>query len=243
MTDQRIAFVTGGNRGIGLEIACQLAEAGLPVLIGVRSAPDAALDEALQSRGVGELVSHVPVDVTDPDSVDTLADRIEARHGQLDVLVNNAGVGGDGGVSPSRMTDEDLADTLETNLFGALRVTRALMPLLERSPSARVVNVSSTLGSFGDMADPASPRREVRAPAYRVSKAALDAWTLQLAQELKETPIQVNACCPGWIRTRLGGDSAPGSVAEGADTPVWLALQGDDGPRGGLFRDRRRIAW
>lgn len=248
MTAQSLALVTGGNRGIGLEIAMQLAERGLGVLIGVRTGTlDPSVDEALEARGVGELVTHVPLDVTDPESVGALARLLGERHGHLDVLVNNAGISIDAGVPASAMTDETLSETLATNLCGCHRVTQALLPLLRKSAAPRIVNVSSTLGSLADASDPASSYGEVICPAYRISKAALNAWTLALAAELRsEKPgpaIRVNAACPGWVRTRLGSERAPKSVAEGADTPVWLATMEDDGPTGGFFRDRKRIAW
>lgn len=248
MTEQSLALVTGGNRGIGLETAMQLAEHGLGVLIGTRTGRlDPAVDEALEARGVGALVSHVPLDVTDPGSVAALAELVGERHGHLDVLVNNAGISIDDGTPASAMADETLLETLQTNLLGCHRVTRALLPLLRRSRAARIVNVSSTLGSQSDAADPASPYKDVVCPAYRISKAALNAWTLALAAELRSEKsgpsIKVNAACPGWVRTRLGSERAPKSVAEGADTPVWLATLPDDGPSGGFFRDRKRIDW
>jgi NAD(P)-dependent dehydrogenase (short-subunit alcohol dehydrogenase family) len=244
MTDQRVALVTGGNRGIGLEIAMQLAERGLAVLIGTRSGhPDSETDNAMLERGVGEMIRHVPLDVNDQASIDALPGLIERESGQLDVLVNNAGISIDGWTPVSEMTDAVLEETLQTNLFGVQRVTRALLPRLRLSPSARIVGVSSTLGSISDMSDPDSPYGQVVCPAYRISKAALNAWTAVLAGELSGTSVKVNAACPGWVRTRLGGDQAPRSVAEGADTPVWLATLPDDGPSGGFFRDRKRISW
>ncbi|MDZ7825556.1 MAG: SDR family NAD(P)-dependent oxidoreductase [Gammaproteobacteria bacterium] len=244
MIDQRIALVTGGNRGIGLEIAMQLAERGLAVLIGTRQGhPDIETDDAMLERGVGEMIRHVPLDVTDQASIDALPAFFEEEFGQLDVLVNNAGISIDGWTPISEMTDAVLEETLQTNLFGVHRVTRALLPLLRLSPSARIVGVSSTLGSITDISDPDSPYGQVICPAYRISKAALNAWTATLARELSGTAVKVNAACPGWVRTRLGGDQAPRSVAEGADTPVWLATLPDGGPSGGFFRDRKRIAW
>jgi NAD(P)-dependent dehydrogenase (short-subunit alcohol dehydrogenase family) len=243
-TPGRVALVTGGNRGIGLEIAMQLAERGLAVLIGTRSGhPDSETDNAMLERGVGEMIRHVPLDVNDQASIDALPGLIERESGQLDVLVNNAGISIDGWTPVSEMTDAVLEETLQTNLFGVQRVTRALLPRLRLSPSARIVGVSSTLGSISDMSDPDSPYGQVVCPAYRISKAALNAWTAVLAGELSGTSVKVNAACPGWVRTRLGGDQAPRSVAEGADTPVWLATLPDDGPSGGFFRDRKRISW
>lgn len=244
MTDQRIALVTGGNRGIGLEIAIQLAERGLAVLIGSRQGrPGSETDDAIVERGVGEMIRHVPLDVTDQASIDGLPAFFAREFGQLDVLVNNAGISIDAWTPLGEMTDAVLEETLQTNLFGVHRVSRTLLPLLRRSPSARIVGVSSTLGSISDIGDPDSPYGQVVCPAYRISKAALNAWTATLARELSGTTIKVNAACPGWVRTRLGGDQAPRSVAEGADTPVWLATLPDDGPSGGFFRDRKRIPW
>jgi NAD(P)-dependent dehydrogenase (short-subunit alcohol dehydrogenase family) len=222
----------------------QLAERGLAVLIGTRSGhPDSETDNAMLERGVGEMIRHVPLDVNDQASIDALPGLIERESGQLDVLVNNAGISIDGWTPVSEMTDAVLEETLQTNLFGVQRVTRALLPRLRLSPSARIVGVSSTLGSISDMSDPDSPYGQVVCPAYRISKAALNAWTAVLAGELSGTSVKVNAACPGWVRTRLGGDQAPRSVAEGADTPVWLATLPDDGPSGGFFRDRKRISW
>ena len=248
MSDQSLALVTGGNRGIGLETTIQLAERGLGVLMGVRGGRlDPAVGEALEARGVGALVSHVPLDVTDPESIGAMADLVAERHGHLDVLVNNAGISIDDGVPASEMKDDTLLATLQTNLLGCHRVTRALLPLLRKSSAARIVNVSSTLGSLSDASDPVSSYKDAICPAYRISKAALNAWTIALAAELRSEkagpPIKVNAACPGWVRTRLGSDRAPDSVAEGADTPIWLATLPEDGPSGGFFRSRKRINW
>lgn len=244
MADPQVALVTGGNRGIGLEIVCQLAEAGVSVLAGSRAGEASEeMVRTLEGRGVGALVRTVSLDVTDPASVAALPGQLDEEFGQLDVLVNNAGVNLDGWTAPSALDPDVLQATLEVNLHGAIRVTRAFLPLLERSTAGRIVNVSSTLGSLADMADPRSGFREVVCPAYRISKAGLNVYTQRLAHEYAGSALQVNAACPGWVRTRLGGEDAPRSVAEGADTPVWLALQGDDGPSGAFFRDRKRIPW
>jgi NAD(P)-dependent dehydrogenase (short-subunit alcohol dehydrogenase family) len=156
--------------------------------------------------------------------------------GRADVLVNNAGVMLDGG--GRRIADlslDVLQATLEVNLYGALRVTQALLPMMRRHRYGRIVNLSSGLGQLADMGS--------GTPAYRISKTALNAFTRILAAELEGTNIKVNSLCPGWVRTDLGGPNAPRSVEEGADTAVWLATLPDKGPSGGFFRDRKRIAW
>ena len=226
-----VALVTGANRGIGLEVARQLAGRGHQVAICARNAADA---EAA-ALGIGAGTAGFVLDITDPVSVDAAVAAVVAHFGRLDVVVNNAGGHYDDGATISKVTDDDLRDALEINTFGALRVTRAAIPHLRASGHGRVVNVSSRSGTFsatwGD------------APAYAVSKAALNMVTLLLAKELEGDGILVNACCPGWVRTRMGGDDAERSVEEGADTPVWLATLPDGGPTGGLFGDRRPIDW
>ncbi|MCO5332255.1 MAG: SDR family NAD(P)-dependent oxidoreductase [Ilumatobacteraceae bacterium] len=230
-----VALVTGANRGIGMEVARQLAGRGHQVAICARNAADAEAAALAIGAGTAGFV----LDITDPVSVDAAVAAVVAHFGRLDVVVNNAGGHYDDGATISRVTDEDLRDALEINTFGALRVTRAAIPHLRASGHGRVVNVSSRSGTFsatwGD------------APAYAVSKAALNMVTLLLAKELAGEQdgdgILVNACCPGWVRTRMGGDDAERSVEEGADTPVWLATLPDDGPTGGLFGERQPIAW
>lgn len=227
----QVALVTGANRGIGRAVAAGLADRGLVVAVAARSldAAQAVADE------IGRGAFAVQLDVTDDASVAAAVATVIAHAGRLDVVVNNAGGHYDDGATISRVTDEDLRDALEINTFGALRVTRAAIPHLRASGHGRVVNVSSRSGTFsatwGD------------APAYAVSKAALNMVTLLLAKELEGDGILVNACCPGWVRTRMGGDDAERSVEEGADTPVWLATLPDDGPTGGLFGERQQIAW
>ena len=227
----RIALVTGANRGIGMEVARQLAGRGHQVAICARNAADA---EAA-ALGIGAGTAGFVLDITDPVSVDAAVAAVVAHFGRLDVVVNNAGGHYDDGATISRVTDEDLRDALEINTFGALRVTRAAIPHLRASGHGRVVNVSSRSGTFsatwGD------------APAYAVSKAALNMVTLLLAKELEGDGILVNACCPGWVRTRMGGDEATSSTEEGADTAVFLATLPDDGANGLFFRKRQPHAW
>ncbi|GJF29199.1 short-chain dehydrogenase [Kitasatospora sp. NE20-6] len=225
-----LALVTGANRGIGRETARQLAALGHTVLVCARD-PDAA---ARAAAGMPGTALPCRLDVTDPGTVRDLARAVGTEFGRLDVLVNNAAVDYDTG---ARATDADLDDvrrTLETNLFGAWTVTQAFLPLLRRSPHPRVVNVSSESGSLAGMGG--------GTPAYGISKAALNALTRKLADELRPDGILVNAVCPGWVATDMGG---PGGrpVAEGADGIVWAATLPDSGPTGGFHRDGRPLPW
>jgi NAD(P)-dependent dehydrogenase (short-subunit alcohol dehydrogenase family) len=219
-----VALVSGANRGIGKEIARQLREDhGFTVLAGAR--------DPSQVESVAGLIP-IALDVSDDAGAATARERIGSDPGRLDVLVNNAGVYG----RPDRAADYDLAEAhevFETNVFGAWRLLQAFLPLLRRSQHPRVVNVSSGAGQLADMGGGRT--------AYRLSKAALNALTRTTAAE--EGGVLINAMCPGWVRTDMGGASAPRSVEEGADTAVWLATLPDDGPSGGFFRNRRPIPW
>jgi NAD(P)-dependent dehydrogenase (short-subunit alcohol dehydrogenase family) len=229
---ERVALVSGGNRGLGYEVARQLAALGYTVVVGSR---DLARGEEA-ARELGEGVVAKQLDVTDQESIERTIASIADELGRLDVLVNNAGVEG-GGWSTSA-TDVDLdevRDTLETNLYGAWRLTQAALPLMRRNGYGRIVNLSSGMGQLSDMGG--------HAPAYRVSKTGLNALTRMLTAELGDENILVNSCCPGWVRTDMGGPHANRSVEEGADTPVWLATLPEDGPRGGFFRSREPIPW
>jgi NAD(P)-dependent dehydrogenase (short-subunit alcohol dehydrogenase family) len=230
----RIALVSGGNRGIGLEIVRQLAAKKLTVLLTSRdlSAGEAAA-RPLAAQGLAVVARQL--DVTDQAGVDRLAAAVEAEFGRLDVLVNNAGVYLDRGQSGVDADLDVVRATLESNLYGAWRLCKAFIPLMRRGGYGRIVNVSSGMGQLQEM--------EGGSPAYRVSKTALNALSVILADELRGTGILVNAACPGWVRTAMGGGEAPRSVEQGADTPVWLATLPDDGPTGGFFRDRQPIPW
>ncbi len=223
-SDRGVALVTGASRGIGAEIARQLAaDHGFVVFAGARDPDD-----------VEEVDGIVPIelDVTDEDEIYAAQEQIGSDHGHLDALVNNAGVYGD----PIGLVDYDLDrahEVFEVNTFGPWRLCEAFVPLLRRSSQPRIVNISSGAGQLSDM-------NGGRA-AYRLSKAALNALTRTLASD--EPEIKVNVMCPGWVRTDMGGPSAPRSVEEGADTAVWLATLPDDGPTGGFFRDREPIPW
>jgi NAD(P)-dependent dehydrogenase (short-subunit alcohol dehydrogenase family) len=229
---ERVALISGGNRGLGREVARRLTEEGYRVVIGSR---DLAKGEQTALE-LGERVTACRLDVTDGETIESCVDEIRQRYGRLDVLVNNAGVEG-GGWSTSA-TDVDLdevRDTLETNLFGAWKLTQAALPLMRENGYGRIVNLSSGMGQLSDM--------NGHAPAYRMSKTGLNALTRMLTAELGDENVLVNSCCPGWVRTEMGGRGARLSVEEGGDTPFWLATLPDDGPRGGFFRNRQPIPW
>ena len=224
MPEQRVALVSGANRGIGAEIARQLAtDHGFLVLAGARDPAKVAAIDGLVP---------LELDVSDQASVDAARERFEADPGRLDVLVNNSGVGGSYTHGAADFDLDDANRTLETNLFGAWRLAQAALPLLRASDDGRIVNVSSGAGQLDDM--------QGGYPAYRISKSGLNALTRILAAE--ERGVRSNALCPGWVRTDMGGSGAPRSVAEGADTAVWLATDPEVGS-GGFYRDRKPIPW
>ncbi|MGH3051783.1 MAG: SDR family oxidoreductase [Gaiellaceae bacterium] len=232
MSEQRVALVSGGNRGIGREVASQLAGLGYTVVIGSRD-----LERGNEVAGeLGEHVTALQLDVTDPESIERCIASVGDQFGRLDVLVNSAGiVGGGWSTSAADIDLDEVRGVLETNLFGAWRLTQAALPLMRRNGYGRVVNISSGMGQLSDMGG--------HSPSYRVSKTGLNALTRMLNAELQEDNVLVNSVCPGWVRTDMGGSNARRSVEEGADTPVWLATLPDDGPRGGFFRNREAIPW
>lgn len=228
MSHSKVGLVTGASRGIGREIARQLVRRGVSVVVTARH-PEQAGAVAQELGATWDLV----LDVKDPRSIQRAAEAMQARFNRLDILVNNAGVLLDQTDSLLE-TDEDLLlRTLETNTLGPLRVARSFWTML--SPGGRIVNISS---GGGQLSEPAG-----WAPAYCLSKTALNAVTVQLALEGAREGIVVNSVCPGWVRTDMGGDGAPRSVAEGADTAVWLALDAPDEVTGKFLRDRTEIAW
>lgn len=238
MVEQRVALVTGANRGIGLEISRQLARRGLIVVMGARDpAKERAAVAALATENLS--AASVMLDVADSASIGYAVAAIDGRYGRLDILINNAAIliDGPGGFDASlfELTAETFRKTFETNVLGPLRLTQAIVPLMRRNGYGRIVNLSSGAGQLADM--------RMGFPAYRISKSALNALTRITAAEVKADPIKVNAVCPGWVRTEMGGPNADRSVTKGAETPVWLATLPDDGPSGGFFRDQRPIPW
>jgi NAD(P)-dependent dehydrogenase (short-subunit alcohol dehydrogenase family) len=229
-----IALITGANKGIGLETARQLGARGMTVLIGARdSARGRAAEAALRAEGTD--AHHVELDITDAKSAQHAAEWIDARYGRLDVLVNNAGIAAGGG-TPSATSLDVLREVFETNVVGAITVTNAMLPLLRRAPAARIVNVSSEIGSVTFMSDRGSPAWQMPASIpYPASKAALNMVTAMYAKELAGTPIKVNAANPGYCATDLNAHSGFRTAAEGASVSVHLATLADDGPAGALW--------
>ena len=240
--DKRVALVTGGNRGIGYAIGRSLAQQGITVILGVRD-PDKGASACSRLQAEGLDVNFELLDVTDEDSVQKAVKHIRVQFGRLDILVNNAGIMIDDDENVLNVSRETIEKTLQTNVLGPLRLCQHCITLMKAGGYGRVVNMSSTLGSLSEMADPDAANADVLTPAYRLSKAALNAVTTLVAREVREDNILVNSACPGWVRTDLGGDEAPLTPEQGADTPVWLATLPDGGPTGGFYRERARIPW
>jgi NAD(P)-dependent dehydrogenase (short-subunit alcohol dehydrogenase family) len=236
MISQTITVVTGASRGLGRVTARHLATVEGHLVVATARNPADLEPLRSQLKSAGHTIECCQLDVTDDSSVAALTEWLSERFGRVDVLINNAGISIDHySTSLLDLPLDTLRTTLETNLVGALRVTQALVPLMRASRAGRVVNLSSGLGQLSDMA--------AGVPAYRISKTALNALTRILAAEMAGSRIKVNAVCPGWVRTDLGGSNAPLSPEEAIDTIVWLATLPDDGPSGGFFRDRRPIPW
>ena len=236
--DKSVALVTGSNRGIGFEIAKQLSMKKIEVILTSRDSANGKAAARKIARDGAKVVA-MKLDVSNQVSVDNLSYEVEKTFGRLDILVNNAAILIDkDNVVASNADLETVKATLETNLIGAWRMCKAFIPLMKKNSFGRIVNVSSGAGEFEYMATSGGYW-----PAYSVSKASLNALTVMLASELRGTNILVNAVCPGWVRTDMGGSNAPRSVEEGAATPVWLATLPDGGPTGHNFFDRKQINW
>lgn len=234
----KIAVVTGANRGLGFETCRQLARQGIHVILTSRDeAKGKAAIEQLLSENLP--VSYCPLDVTDSDSIQRLVHFVKTQSGQLEILVNNAGIFIDphdpDDASIFRASLDTIRRTYETNVYGPLQLCQALIPLMQAKRYGRVVNVSSGMGQLSDM--------NGGDPAYRLSKTALNALTRIFADELKGTNILINSVCPGWVKTDMGGPNAYRNLEEGVDTIVWLATLPDNSPTGLFFRDRKPIPW
>jgi NAD(P)-dependent dehydrogenase (short-subunit alcohol dehydrogenase family) len=226
-----VALVTGANRGIGLEVCRQLSARGYRVLVSARTLEKAQSGARQVSGNVHPLV----IDVTQPESISVAHAEALERFGRVDVLVNNAGVLLNENMSLLDVPLSDFRETLDTNVVGAIAVSQEFVPGMVARRFGRVVNVSSRAGQLATMGDYAA--------AYSISKAALNAFTRQLAAATNGTGVLVNAVCPGWVRTDMGGKNAPRSVTQGTDTIVWAATLPDNGPTGEFFSDRKRIDW
>jgi NAD(P)-dependent dehydrogenase (short-subunit alcohol dehydrogenase family) len=232
--NQRIVLITGANRGIGLETARHLARRGFHVVIGARD--EAGGRQAVETaHAQGGRATFLPLDVSRSDGVRAAAGQFAAVADRLDVLINNAGIYPDKGLTILTASRDQMDRTLQTNTFGALEVTQAFLPYLRRAAATRVINVSSGYGQL----DGLSPD----VPSYCLSKLALNGLTIMLAEALKADRIAVNSMCPGWVRTDMGGPNASRSVEQGADTAVWLADEAPHQLTGRFFRDRQEIPW
>jgi NAD(P)-dependent dehydrogenase (short-subunit alcohol dehydrogenase family) len=230
----RIAVVTGANRGIGFEICRGLARMGVHTILTGRDEQKAqAAGEKLAGEGLD--VRHHQLDVTQPESIQRLHEFIVGEYGRIDILVNNAAIYIDDRHSLLTVDIEVMRRSMDVNVYGPLRLIQAFVPLMKKEGYGRIVNVSSGIGELSSLGP--------SYPAYRLSKIVLNLHTRVLAGELRGTGILVNAMCPGWVRTDMGGPSAPRSAEEGADTAIWLATLPDDGPQGEFFRDRKVIPW
>ena len=229
----RVALVTGANRGIGLEVVRQLAKEGMSVLLGARDlekGQDAA--KPLQTEGLNVVACQL--DVIQLTDIENVAAQLSQDYGRLDILINNAGILYDTWQSAAEADLAEVQRAFETNTLGPWRMVQAMRPLLRKSSHGRIVNVSSGAGSLHDMGG--------STPAYGISKAALNALTIKLSKNLKADRILVNAVCPGWVSTDMGG-SGGRPVEEGGASVVWAALLPDNGPTGGFFRDGKPIDW
>ena len=245
---QKIAFITGGNRGLGFQPALDLKAPDVKVVIGSRDlAQGEKAAEKLRAAGVDADV--LEFDVTKPSDYEAAYEYFDSRYGRLDILVNNAGVaaGKFPGTGPEHLASEVSSEVLhrvfETNFFAVVALTEKLLPLIRKSQAGRIVNLSSILGSLTLHADPNSPLYHAKSFAYDASKTALNAFTIHLAYELRDTKIKVNSAHPGWVKTDMGGEQATMELSEGGKTSAALATLPDDGPSGGYFHLGKPLPW
>jgi NAD(P)-dependent dehydrogenase (short-subunit alcohol dehydrogenase family) len=246
----KVAFITGANRGLGLETARELGKSGIRVVIGSRDAKKGEA-AAAKLRDEGIAAESLRFDATKSQDHQKAYDYFAKKYGQLDILVNNAGVlkesqisaSGSGPNPVSGVSPAILAETFETNFFAPVALTNKLLPLIRKAPAGRIVNVSSILSSLTLHSDPNSPIYPFKTFAYDASKAALNAFTIHLAYELRDSKVKVNSAHPGWVKTEMGGPDATMEPSEGGKTSAQLATLPDDGPTGGFFHLGQPVPW
>jgi NAD(P)-dependent dehydrogenase (short-subunit alcohol dehydrogenase family) len=246
----KVAFITGANRGLGLETARELGKLGIVVVLGSRE-PEKGEAAAAKLRDEGITAESLGLDVTKSQDHQKAYDYFAKKYGRLDILVNNAGVLKESQLSAtdsapnltSEVSPEVLRETFETNFFAPVALTQKLLPLIRKAPAGRIVNVSSILSSLTLHSDPNSPIYEFKSFAYDASKAALNAFTVHLAYEVRDSKIKVNSAHPGWVKTEMGGPNAPMEVSEGGKTSAQLATLANDGPSGGFFHLGQPLPW
>ena len=244
METTKVAFITGANRGIGFETAKGLGEVGIKLVLGVRDlAKGATAVKELQALGYQAEAIHY--DASQAKSADDAFEHLNKHYGKLDILVNNAGILQEPllGSNSSTVSIQVLQETFQTNLFAVVDLTQKLLPLIKKAPAGRIVNLSSILASLTLHSTPNSPIDPAKAFAYNASKTALNAYTVHLAHELRDTNIKVNSAHPGWVKTELGGSSAPIELADGGKTSVLLATLASDGANGGFSHMGENLPW
>jgi NAD(P)-dependent dehydrogenase (short-subunit alcohol dehydrogenase family) len=247
MGEEKIALITGANRGIGFETARQLGRKGVKVLLGARN-EKLGREAAVELKAEGLDVEFLLLDATDEKTHASAAQYIQEKFGRLDILINNAGVNLEGissnPIRPASQTSlETYRRTFETNFFSLIALTQRFLPFIKKSAAGRIVNLSSVLASSTLHSQPGSPIYDAKFPAYDASKAAVNSFTIHLAYELKDTPVKVNAAHPGWVKTDMGGENAPMEIEDGAKTSVALALLANDGPTGRFIHLGEELPW
>ncbi|MES2637585.1 MAG: SDR family NAD(P)-dependent oxidoreductase [Pseudomonadota bacterium] len=242
---QKIAFITGANRGIGFETAKGLGALGIRVVIGAR---DTAKGEAAakQLQALGYQAEAIHYDATQAHSADQIFEHLNRQYGKLDILVNNAGINKEqlmGSNNSSKVSIDTIQQTFHSNLFAVIELTQKLLPLIKKSDAGRIVNLSSILASLSLHSMPNSPIDPAKAFAYNASKTALNVYTVHLAHELRDTNIKVNSAHPGWVKTELGGANAPMEIADSYKTSVQLATLDRNGASGGFFHQGEALPW
>jgi len=247
MTQQKVkvALITGANRGIGFETAKGLAALGITVILGTRDIIKGQA-AAQQLQDLGFKAEAIEYDANQSQSADSVYEYIDEHYGKLDILVNNAGILQEqlmGKNNSTSVSTDVLQQTFQTNLFAVIALTQKLLPLIKKAPAGRIVNLSSILASLTLHSMPKSPIDPAKAFAYNATKTALNAYTIHLARELRDTNIKVNSAHPGWVKTSVGGDNAPMEVEDSAKTSIQLATLNDDGASGGFFHDGEALPW